>query len=69
MENTIENGGHAYVGGDKDARREASFPNRLEGETRGGQERRLDRDGKSDWKGSESGKKRRAKENELADTV
>lgn len=69
MENTIENGGHAYVGGDKNARGEASFPNQSEGEARRGQERRLDRNSQSDWKGGEGGKKRRAKENELADTI
>lgn len=57
------------MGGDKNARGEASFPNQSEGETRGGQERRLDRDSQLNRKGGESGKKRRPKEIELADTV
>lgn len=57
------------MGRDKNARGEASFPNQSEGETRGGQERRLDRDSQLNLKGGESGKKRRPKETELADTV
>ena len=57
------------MGGDKNARREAPFPNQPEREARGGQERRLDRDSQLNRKGGESGKKRRTKENELADTV
>lgn len=57
------------MGRDKNARRQAPFPNQSEGEVCRGQEGRLDRDGQPDWGGGENGKKKAQKENRLADTV